>query len=187
MTKNPRETTGTKVCKLCGVSKPLTDFAPEPRGADGRRNTCRSCRYQQGKQKKKQYRAENRDRILKQRRDRFNNQRDLTKLLVCSWCAKSFYPLKGSYGQSAMFCSKSCSSRANLHRINRQVGSAAPLTQLPIRVETRYSGTEPVTSTADAIMVVKEKSESWRESGEHWDAVARWFAERQQAEQKAPS
>lgn len=34
----------SKVCTMCGISKPLGDFPKEPRMADGRRNQCKRCR-----------------------------------------------------------------------------------------------------------------------------------------------
>ena len=33
----------TKVCKRCGIEKPGSEFALEPRNADGLRGRCREC------------------------------------------------------------------------------------------------------------------------------------------------
>ncbi len=35
-----------KCCRVCGRTKPLTDFAPRKDAPDGRRNNCRACRVQ---------------------------------------------------------------------------------------------------------------------------------------------
>ena len=59
-----------KICKVCGIEKPLTEFSKKTGMKDGHLNQCKSCEkeinnkwYQENLEKKKDYRKENAEKI----------------------------------------------------------------------------------------------------------------------------
>lgn len=108
--------------------------------------------------------------------------RDESITLTCAWCSKKFSPWK--YHKINAYCSKACSNRALIARINGQDVSVD--TPLPTRIA-------DITTVANTVISELDKSDenendeigtAWLESGEHWDKVAAWYAERQAAERK---
>ena len=59
------------LCKKCRTEKPLEEFGKNPGMASGRISSCKACR----KVYLEQYMAENRERVLRVRRDRWPNRR----------------------------------------------------------------------------------------------------------------
>jgi 5-methylcytosine-specific restriction endonuclease McrA len=59
----------TKVCKKCGVEKPLSEYSKYTAGKGGIRNVCKECE----RERRKKWKRENADRINEQRRWRTAN------------------------------------------------------------------------------------------------------------------
>jgi hypothetical protein len=170
----------TRICRMCGIEQPITNFhLAKSKRSGGRRYECKTCYSQAGKGRFREYYTANRDRINKQRQD-------LSITGTCAWCGKPFHPWKKNIGKQLLYCSRVCSSRANVSRINNGGEPATPLAPLPVRDESSVSLSAD-SSTTDAYAKLETLGEEWRESGEHWDKVAAWYAEREQAERKRRS
>lgn len=74
-----------KRCRACGVTKPLTEFAPRPRMQDGHLNQCRECR----RQHYAAWKAANAEALLKRRRAKYeaNRPRELERMRA--WRARN--------------------------------------------------------------------------------------------------
>jgi hypothetical protein len=58
-------------CKKCLVNKPIEEFSRNPKMASGRLSSCKDC----GKIYLEKYMAENRERVLRARRERWPNRK----------------------------------------------------------------------------------------------------------------
>ena len=103
------------------------------------------------------------------------HERDLNVTLICAWCSKPFHPWTQNKSQ-ACYCSKACRALAAFNKGKGNVPEPVPL-PLCDTVPREYS-TLSVQIDNDA------DGTNWRESGEHWDRVAAWYAERQAAQQR---
>ena len=63
----------SKTCTKCGETKPLDDFHRDKRSPDGRRSDCKEC----GREYKRRYLEENRDKVLESQRRYYEENRDI--------------------------------------------------------------------------------------------------------------
>lgn len=109
--------------------------------------------------------------------------RDTSITLICHWCGNTFHPWNDHKNNNpSKYCSRNCRSRAALAKIN---GSGdIVLSPMPVRIAENIPPTENMQPTRENEEQLSLIDAEWRESGEHWDKVATWYAERQLAERK---
>ncbi len=182
MTDNPDQVSpllmeSTRICRTCGIEQPITDFRLSKNCRGGRRYECKSCHARATQERRSKQRTEPGYLVNNPRQTR---KRDASITHICAWCGTPFHPWKGVMGKNMLYCSRDCRSRAALVKVN---GDAAPApTPLPVRNDFHKE-----TLVSHEYEKGKALSEEWKESGEHWDKVAAWYAERTHAERKRRS
>ena len=87
-----------KRCTKCKVEKEYSDFGKDKRAKDGLTHQCKDCRnkhhrlYRQtenGQQKIKEYELKNKDKISKQRRERYANNREHELAVNRKWAEQN--------------------------------------------------------------------------------------------------
>ncbi len=108
-------------------------------------------------------------------------KRDESVIATCRWCSKEFHPLVGRPGR---YCSKACRSRAALAQVNS--GNDTRPSPLPVRPDEAEPAPTPVSVNASrpGHFSAAEWGTAWRESGEYWERVAAWYADRRAAERQ---
>jgi CRISPR-associated endonuclease Cas1 len=115
------------------------------------------------------------------------HQRDLTREATCLWCNAKFHPWTG---EATKYCSVRCRGSAIMARINGQEPNSAPmptrtLADTPIiNVNAEIRQAQPSSPMIINVNSAEESGQLWRASGQHWEAVADWMAERAAARAK---
>lgn len=71
----------TKICSACAVAKERDEFNKDKSKRDGLCSTCRDC----NKARAARWYVENKDAALAQRKERFQNKRELELAQMCEW------------------------------------------------------------------------------------------------------
>jgi CRISPR-associated endonuclease Cas1 len=113
-------------------------------------------------------------------------RRDFTREATCQWCGVVFHPW---HNEATKYCSGRCSSLAYVARINGKQPSTTPMPTrtaadapiVNVNAETRQG---QIPSSLNVNAAAEEYGREWRASGQHWEAVANWMAERAAARSK---